>query len=341
MINEKKIEQDGYVIAEIAQNHEGSLGNCFAYAKSAKEIGCDAVKFQMHIANEESTKEEKFRLNIFPQDNSRYDYWERTSFKFEDWSKLRNYCSEIGIDFIISPFSLKALYWSQKLKVNAIKIGSGEVNNKILLNAINNNLDNSFPVIISSGMSTYEELDSSITILKENNRLVIPMQCTSKYPTNPEDWGLENIDIMKKKYPGFVGFSDHSGDIYASLGAIAKCADLLEVHLVFSKQCFGPDTSSSVAIEQMRQIVEGTRFLKKSLNKSFDKNEPIKELIKMKKLFEKKIVAKEYIPKGSLFKMSNICGKKGYEKGMGVDKVYNIIGKKASKDYKVDELIIE
>ena len=333
------IGEEGYIIAEIAQAHDGSLGTCFAYAKSAKKIGCNAIKFQLHIAEEESLPSEKFRVKNFPQDNSRFEYWERTSFTFDEWKSLRDYCHELGINFILSPFSEEALNWCIKLKVNAIKIGSGEVSNQLFLKKVANKLDTRIPIFLSSGMSNYKELGNAFEILSQKNRLVYPMQCTSKYPTVPKDWGLENIQIMKNKYRTKIGFSDHSGEIFAPLAAVTLGAEIIETHLVFHKECFGPDTSSSLSLEDMKKLVDGIRLIKESMSYSYNKDIYNEEILDMKRLFEKKIVARKNIKKDEKFNSDNITAKKGCKTGINAQYSFQIIGKKAKRDYSKNEPI--
>ena len=333
------IGDKGYIIAEVAQAHDGSLGTCYSYAKSAKKIGCNAIKFQLHIAEEESLPSEKFRIKNFPQDKSRFEYWERTSFTFDQWSSLRDYCSQLGIDFILSPFSEKALDWCIKLKVSGLKIGSGEVSNELFLQKIADKLDTEIPVFVSSGMSNYQELGKALEILSLNKRSVYPMQCTSKYPTEPKDWGLENIQIMKNKYATKIGYSDHSGEIFSSLAAVTLGAEIIETHLVFHKECFGPDTSSSITLENMKKLIMGIRLIKESLSSNYDKDFYNQEILDMKKLFEKKLVARKNIKKDEKFNLNNIIAKKGCKTGIDAKYSLQIIGKKAKRDYFKNEPI--
>lgn len=331
-----------YVIAEVAQAHDGSLGNALAYAKTAKECGCNAVKYQIHIPSEESSLKEKFRIKGFPQDKTRYEYWERTSFTKKEWEIIREYCSSIEIDFIVSTFSNKAVEWAQDLKIDALKVGSGDVSNSLMLQKLSNELDNNMPILISSGMSNYKELDDAISILKENNRSkIIPMQCTSSYPTEPEEWGLNNINLLKEKYKFKIGFSDHSGDIFSSLAAISLGAEVIESHIVFSKNAFGPDTSSSLTPSQFKNLIKGAKLIKKALKSPVNKDNKTDKLKDCIKIFQKRVVARKYIQKGEVFKLEHLKTIKGIEKGITDKNVLTIIGKKSIKDYQINEPILE
>ena len=331
-----------YIIAEVAQAHDGSLGNALAYAKTCKQYGCNAVKYQIHIPSEESSPSEKFRLPIFPQDQTRYDYWERTSFTKNQWQIIRNYCKEIDLDFIVSPFSNKAVDWAFDLDVDAIKIGSGDVSNVLMIQKISDLFDESVPVLISSGMSNYKELEDSIKILKKGKiRTIIPMQCTSLYPTKPRDWGLNNIKTLLDKYPDKVGFSDHSGDVYSSLAAVTLGAEVIEAHIVFSKNAFGPDTSSSLTPEQFKFLVNGAHQIKESLLNPINKNLTNEQVQECKMIFQKRIVARKLINKGEIINSESLKTLKGIKEGLLDKNVSQVIGRKSKKEYKLNEPLLE
>ena len=122
------------LIAEVGLAHDGSLGIAHSYIDLAKSLGIDTIKFQMHEPRYESSKNEKFRINFSYEDKSRYDYWERTSFSLDNWAKLKNHAKEKKINFLITPFSIKALENIHKLGLKRIKIGSAEVIDKLILN---------------------------------------------------------------------------------------------------------------------------------------------------------------------------------------------------------------
>ena len=184
-----------YVIAEVAQAHDGSLGNALSFIKAISKTGCDAIKFQMHYASEESTNEDKFRVNTFPQDVNRYEYWKRMEFTIEQWKMISDACSSDDIDLIISPFSNKAIDICKTLKLSALKIGSGEYQNTELL-------DKAFSthrrVIVSTGMCTDEEVLSYGKYCKQRCENLSLLQCTSKYPCNIDEIGLKRYPRISK-----------------------------------------------------------------------------------------------------------------------------------------------
>src|SRR3954469_9825750 len=148
-----------YLIAEIAQAHEGSLGILYSYIDAVAKTGVQAIKFQMHIAEAESSIHEPFRVQFSKEDATRYDYWKRMEFSLDQWKAIKKHCDEAGLDFICSPFSNLAVDWLEEIGVERYKIGSGEVNNFLILEKI---AQKGKPVILSSGMSSYEELDHTV-----------------------------------------------------------------------------------------------------------------------------------------------------------------------------------
>src|SRR5680860_1461228 len=167
------------VIAEIAQAHEGSIILAHSYIEALSKTGVDAVKFQVHIAEAESSIHEPFRVK-FSNDKSRYDYWKRMQFSLEEWKSLKERCEQLNLEFIASPFSNAAVDLLEEVGVKRYKIGSGEVNNFLLLEKIANT---GKPLILSSGMSSYLELDKTVKFLEDRDVEYSILQCTTAYPT--------------------------------------------------------------------------------------------------------------------------------------------------------------
>ena len=158
-INGKRIGGNGdcFLIAEIGQAHEGSLGVAHAYIDAVSTTGADAVKFQTHIADAESSKYEQFRVSGFPQDSSRYEYWKRMEFTCSQWKELFEHAQEVGLIFLSSPFSIEAAELLEGINIPAWKVGSGEVSNGALMNYI---INTGKPILLSTGMSDWKELDA-------------------------------------------------------------------------------------------------------------------------------------------------------------------------------------
>ena len=319
-----------FLIAEIGQAHEGSLGIAHSYIDALAETGVNAVKFQTHIADAESSENEPFRIKFSYEDQTRFDYWKRMEFTTDQWKGLKKHCEEKGLEFISSPFSNAAVDILESIGVKRYKIGSGEVLNFLMLDKIGRT---GKPIILSSGMSSYDELDQSISFLKKFNNDITILQCTSKYPTSPEDWGLNVLQELKNKYHFPVGYSDHSGDIAACLAAATLGAEILEFHVAFDKRIFGPDAKSSLTIDQIKLLVKGVQDIYTALNNPINKNDNI-QYKSIKQIFEKSLAINRDLKMGEQIEFDMLEAKK--PKGYGIDAInyQKVIGKKIRKDMK-------
>ncbi|MFY0591792.1 N-acetylneuraminate synthase family protein [Roseivirga sp.] len=319
------------IIAEVGQAHDGSLGILHSYIDALSGTGVDVVKFQTHVAKAESSEQEPFRVNFSYEDNTRFDYWERMAFTFEQWVGIKSHCEEVGLEFMSSPFSLAAVEILECLNVNRYKIGSGEVNNLLLLERI---ARTGKPIIISSGMSNYNELEASVNFLKPYGNHVSILQCTTSYPTKGEHLGLNVIEELKKHYPDLpIGFSDHSGNIYAGLAAVSLGAKILEFHVTFDKRMFGPDASSSLEIEEVKRLVEGVRFIEKSLQHPVDKND-LSPYETLKPIFEKSLAVNKPLSEGHILQQEDLESKKPSGMGVPAKDYQKVIGKKLMRRLK-------
>ena len=323
-----------YYIAEIGLAHDGSLGIAHSYIDALAELNVDAIKFQMHLPEFESSVYEKFRVNFSYADKTRYQYWERTSFNFEEWKGLFEHCNNKNIDFIISPFSIEACKWSKNLGVKKIKIGSGEVSNHLMIENILSFADS---LILSSGLSTINEINDSLKIASKIKDLTI-LQCTSSYPSKPEEWGLGFITELKEKFPKIkVGYSDHSGNIYSALGAIALGAEVVEFHAVFDKKMFGPDSKSSLTIKEIKKLIDGGRELYKSVNTPYKKDQALKN--DYKSLFGKSLSINKKINPGHIISIDDLETKKPSGYGIDPKNYKKIIGKKIKSSMKKGDFL--
>ncbi len=295
------------LIAEVALAHDGSLGMAQAYIDAAADAGVDAIKFQTHIAAAESTSRETFRVPVFPQDKTRFDYWQRTSFTLEQWKYLAERARERGLIFLSSPFSMAAVELLQECAVPAWKIASGEVNNLPLLEHI---AETRLPVLLSSGLSSWDELQTAAKFFIERRIPLAMMQCTSAYPCPPETWGLNLLAEMRAAFQCPVGLSDHSGSLAPSLAAVALGANAIEFHLTFHRRMFGPDVASSLTVEQAIDLVGMIRSLEKALASPVDKNKTAQESSRIRSLFTKSVVAAQSLPAGTILERKHLDFKK-------------------------------
>jgi N,N'-diacetyllegionaminate synthase len=319
-----------YLIAEIGQAHEGSLGILHSYIDALAPTGVDAVKFQIHIAEAESSIHEPFRVKFSLEDKTRFDYWKRMGFTLEQWKGIKQHCEGLGLDFICSPFSNLAVDWLEEIGVEQYKIGSGEVTNFLLLEKI---AQTGKPVILSSGMSSYAELDQTVAFLKERKVDFSIMQCTTAYPTQPEQYGLNVMQELQKRYNVPVGFSDHSAKTATCIAAAALGASVLEFHVVFDRQLFGPDSKSSLTISEIKDLVSAVRNIAAAVSNPIDKNN-IAEFSTLKQIFEKSLAVNKDLPQNHVLTFEDLESKK--PKGFGIDahRFQKVIGKVLNKDLK-------
>ena len=317
-----------YTIAEIGQAHEGSLGMLYAYIGAIAKTGVNAVKFQTHIAQAESSEFEPFRVKFSTQDETRYAYWERMSFTPVQWKAIGAYTKSKGLEFISSPFSNAAVDVLEDAEVDRYKIGSGEVTNLLLLEKV---AKTGKPVIISSGMSSLDELDCAVKFLIDRQVKVSILQCTSAYPTQPNQYGLNVITELKQKYPSLpIGFSDHSGSLSACIAATAFGAELLEFHVVFHKAIFGPDVKASLTLEETKELIKCCSEVQHALKSPINKTET-KHFESLKQIFEKSLAVNKDLSKGHVLTFDDLEAKK--PKGYGIDAAdyKSVIGRELNK----------
>jgi N-acetylneuraminate synthase len=310
----RKIFKDGsfgglgcLVIGEVAQAHDGSLGTAHAFIDAIAATGADAVKFQTHIAAAESTPGEPWRVRFSPQDATRYEYWQRMEFTEEQWRGLARHAEERGLLFLSSPFSVEAVRLLDRLDMRAWKVASGEVSNPVLFDAI---LATEKPILISTGMSPLSEIDEAVRRVQARNVPLAVLQCTTAYPCPPEKLGLNLLPAFRERWGCAVGLSDHSGTIYPGLAAVALGAEVLEVHVTLSREAFGPDVPASLTTGELRQLVEGVRFLERALASPVDKDGMAVEMEPLRRMFTKSVVARIDLEEGTVLAEEHLAVKK-------------------------------
>ena len=317
-----------FIIAEIAQAHEGSLGIAHSYIDVLADCGVDAVKFQTHIAEAESSEFESFRVKFSYEDETRFDYWKRMEFTKEQWLGLKEHCDNKGIEFISSPFSCAAVDLLEEIGVKRYKIGSGEMTNFLMLNKI---AKTGKPIILSSGMSEYKELEECIAFLKPFGNEVSLLQCTTAYPTKPEQWGLSEISELKSRFNIPIGYSDHSSQITAGIAAVSLGAEILEFHITFHKKMFGPDAKASLTIQETRQLVQSVRSLEIAFNAENSK-EDMSHFSELKTLFGKSLAVNKKLSKGDTITFNDLESKKPGDQGIVAKEFQAVLGKKLRRD---------
>ena len=327
-----------FIIAEAGINHNGNIGIAKKLINEAKKSGADAIKFQTYITEDlviENTKKVKYQ-KIHDNNKSMSQMLKKTELTFNQFKILKKYCEKKNIIFMSSAFDEKSLRFLASLKLRYYKIPSGEINNYPDLKIISK-LNKK--VLISTGMSTINEIDKTLFLLKKfglKKKNTIVMHCNSSYPTSINDANLKIIKTLKKRYQLEVGYSDHTEGVIAPLIAVTLGAKYIEKHFTLSKSLKGPDHFFSLTPGEFTLMVKDIRQVEKLLGKS---NKILTQSeMENRTLSRKSIVAKKKIIKGSKFNHLNLTTKRP---GNGISP-YNwskIIGKLAKKNYKINDQI--
>lgn len=323
------------IIAEVAQAHDGSVNFAHAFIDSAAAAGADAIKFQTHIAAAESSPAEQWRVQFSKQDATRYDYWKRMEFTKEQWRGLKQHAEDKGLIFLSSPFSIEAIDLLTDIGILVWKIASGEVRNEVLLQRL---LATKLPVLLSSGMSTWAELEATVQRLRSAGVPHLLMQCTSAYPCPPERVGLNILSEMKSRFGCDVGLSDHSGTIWPSLAAVTLGAKVVEVHVTWDRTMFGPDTLASVTFSELAELVRGIRFTETMLANKVDKETEAAGMDRMRKMFGQSIVLAAELPMGTVLRAEHIATRKPLA-GIPASEFSSVLGAKLRRNMKPGEFL--
>lgn len=316
------------IIAEVAQAHNGSFEKALQYIDAVATTGVQIIKFQTHIAEAESSIHEPFRVKMNTSDKTRFEYWKRMEFSRHQWKELKSYSEKKGLEFMSSPFSNAAVDLLEQVGVNRYKVGSGEVNNFLLLQKI---ATTGKPLILSSGMSSYEELDNTVEFLRAHKVDFSILQCTTSYPTSPENYGLNIIPELKERYKVRVGYSDHSAKVETCLAAFMLGSEILEFHIKLDENETGPDASSSLTVSEAKKLVDSIENIATAMLNPVNKNINT-EFSDLKKIFEKSLAVNKPMKAGQIITFEDLEGKK--PKGFGIDasQFQEVLGKPLNKD---------
>lgn len=324
-----KTKSKSFIIAEVGQAHDGSLGNAHAYVDLAKKTGADAVKFQMHIADIESGPEETWRANFSYQDETRHDYWKRMEFNSEQWFELKRHCDKIGIEFICSAFSQTAALRLADMGVKKFKVASGEIDNSLFISLLNRIGDE---LLISTGLSSENSISKCLDLIDNPQHRVTVMHCTTEYPTALENVGLSNLTkIIESQKLKNVGFSDHSGNLAVNLLAYSYGARVFESHICFHKSQFGPDTSASLDPESFERMVNALRDFEKLTDYehgSVDKKMQADNRIR----FGKTLAYSSKLKNGTVLRFEHLETRKPAGFGVSPSEYQRLIGKNLTQD---------
>lgn len=332
-----------YIVAEIGCNHNGSKELAYQMIKEAKKCGVDAVKFQTFKARDLIScfaPKAEYQKKTTGNEDSQLEMTEKLELSHEDFIELKSYAEDLGLDVFSTPFDMGSIDFLESINQRLWKIPSGEITNLPYLEKIGAIKCKNKKIILSSGMATIEEIRTCINILVRSGTLeenIILLHCNTEYPTPDQDVNILAINDLKKNFPKVsVGFSDHSVGYVAAVGAAVLGVSLIEKHFTLDKNFSGPDHKASANPIEMGKLVKNVRRIevmagagKKVVTDSERKN---------KIVARKSIVALKDIERGEQFTDKNITCKRP---GNGISPMYwhEVIGKRAEKNFQVDELI--
>jgi N-acetylneuraminate synthase len=325
----------GFLIAEVAQAHDGSLGLAHAFIDAAATAGADAVKFQTHIASAESTLDEPFRVKFSRQDETRYAYWKRMEFTPDQWSGLAQHAREKNLVFLSSAFSVEAVELLKAVGMPVWKIASGELGSTAILQAM---IGAGGPFLLSTGMSGWTEIDGLVATLRKANRDVAVLQCTTRYPTPLEQVGLNVMEEMRRRYGVPVGLSDHSGRVEPAIAALARGADVLELHITLDRAMFGPDVPASLTLDEFGQVARFRDALAVMDAHPVSKDEVAEELAPVRAMFRRSLSPNRALPAGTVLTADMLTAKKP---GTGIPETEHnqIAGRRLARDVVPERLL--
>jgi N,N'-diacetyllegionaminate synthase len=326
-----------FVIAEAGVNHNGSLELAKKLVDSAKDSGADCVKFQTfiskNIVSKNAVKAEYQKLQT-PADESQYDMLKRVELSFGEFSELNEYCKIKDIEFMSTAFDFDSIDFLDSLGMSTWKIPSGEITNLPYLIKIAR-LNKT--IILSTGMSTMDDIRSAINALKNNGSGEITvLHCTTEYPTPFSDVNLKAMLTIKDAFGLQVGYSDHTKGIEVPIAAIALGAAVIEKHFTLDRNMEGPDHKASLEPNELKTMVTSIRNIESALGDGI--KQPAESEKKNMAVARKSIIAKKDIKAGEFLTEENLTVKRPGD-GISPMRWFDIIGKVASRDFGEDELI--
>ena len=319
------------VIAEIGINHCGDLAIAKQMVSAAKSAGCEVIKHQTHIVEDEMTEEAKL---IFPPnaDISIWDVMEQNSLSLDDEIELKKFTESLGMIYISTPFSRAAADFLHELDVVAFKIGSGECDNLPLLEHI---ASLGRPVIMSTGMQTIETLQQSVEILRDAKIDFALLECTNLYPSPPEIVSLAGVTELRAAFPDVpIGFSDHSIGPEIALASVALGACILERHFTDTRYRKGPDISCSMEPRELKYLIDMSKEIHIASQNVKKRSEPEEDVYRFAR---GSIVADKFLPKGKVIERQDIWARRPGSGEIPAASYFDLIGKRINRDLMKNE----
>jgi len=331
-----------FIIAEAGVNHNGSIELAKQLIDVASDAGADAVKFQTFktekLVSRNAKKAAYQQENMQEENDSQYEMLKKLELDIQTHKELISYCKKKKIMFLSTPFDLESIELLNNLKLPIFKIPSGEITNLPYLRAI---AKLNKKVILSTGMSTMQEVREAFEVLLDNGTQkenITILHANSMYPTPMEDVNLRAMLSIQKELDVAIGYSDHTLGIEVDIAAVAMGASVIEKHFTLDKMMKGPDHKASLEPHELKAMVNAIRNIEKALG-SYEKKPSPSETPNIE-MARKSIVAAQKIKKGEIFSDKNLTTKRP-AKGLSPMKWDEMIGKIATKDYDIDEMIEE
>ncbi len=324
------------IIAEAGVNHNGKVSIAKRLINEAKKAGADVVKFQTFdsakLASKSAVMAEYQKTNLGIEE-SQETMLSRLMLRKEDYVELADYCSRVGIKFLSTPFDIDSVRFLNELQ-DIWKIPSGEITNYPYLVEI---AKTGKDVILSTGMSTMDEVDAALSVLRYNGtKSVVLLHCTTNYPTPMSDVNLRAMLTMRDHCGCDVGYSDHTRGIEVPIAAVAMGASVIEKHFTVDRTMEGPDHRASLEPYELAEMIKAIRNIESAMGNG--EKSPSESEIKNKEVVRKSIVAARDIKIGEIFTEDNIETKRP---GTGISPMRweEVLGSKAIRDFHKDELI--
>lgn len=326
-----------FVIAEAGVNHNGSLELAKKLVNAAKDAGADCVKFQTfvskNIVSKNAVKAEYQKQQTEPEE-SQHDMLKKLELSFDEFVELNEYCKSKSIEFMSTAFDFDSIDFLDSLEMGTWKIPSGDITNLPYLIKI---AKLNKPVILSTGMSTLEDIRSAIKALKENGAEELTvLHCTTEYPTPFEDVNLRAMNTIKEEFGVKVGYSDHTKGIEVPIAAVALGATVIEKHFTLDRNMEGPDHKASLEPNELKAMVDSIRHIELALGNGM--KQPAESEKKNMAVARKSIIASKEIKSGEIFTEENLTVKRPGD-GISPMRWFDIMGKPAPRDFEEDELI--
>jgi N,N'-diacetyllegionaminate synthase len=327
------------IIAEAGVNHNGDLKIANELVDVAADAGADFVKFQTFnpsLLASSSAKQAAYQKKNTGKNESQLEMLSSLELKKNDHISLIKRCKKKKINFLSTSFDIPSTKFLKKLNLGLFKVPSGEITNLPYLELIGSYKG---PIILSTGMANLGEIEAAIQVLEKNgtsrNKITL-LHCTTEYPAPFSEVNLKAMASLREAFGTDVGYSDHTSGITISIAAAAQGATIIEKHFTLDKNMPGPDHKASLNPQELNDLIQSIRIVEKSFGDGIKK--PSKSELKNISIARRSLIAKKLIKRGEVFSLRNVCIKRPGD-GISPMNLPNVLGQKAKRAFKIDEII--